>query len=90
MSDFNTLRAATVARPATRRVVLAKVAADKHAPALLRLCVVRKQSETLLILITCGLKLRHEVTHACFEALGRDHNLDASFLPRNEACLLEI
>jgi len=84
------INAAAIAGSTTRRMVLTKVAADKHAAALLRPCVVRKQPETLLILISSGFQLRYDVTDACFELLSRHHYLDASFLSLNEACLLEI
>src|SRR5262245_34596976 len=82
--------AAAIAGSTTRRVVLSKVAADKHAAALLRPCVVRKQPETLLILITSGLELRHDVADACSEVLGLHGDMNASLLPLNEARLLQI
>jgi hypothetical protein len=84
------ISAAAVASSTTRRVVLSKVAADKHAAAFLRLRVVCKQPETLLILITSGLELRHDIADACSEVLGLHDDTDASFLPLNEACLLKI
>jgi hypothetical protein len=84
------LSAATIAGSTTRRVVLTKIAADKHAATLLRPCVVRKQPETLLILIASGFEFRHDVAHACSEVRGLDGDANASFLPLNEARLLEI
>jgi hypothetical protein len=72
-------------------VVLSKVAPEKHAPALLRLRIVGKQSKTPFALIAKGLELRDEITHAVFEVLGRHHDVDAAFLiPLNEARLLKI
>src|SRR5262245_23959384 len=82
--------AAAVAGSTTRRVGLSKVAADKYAAAFLRLRVVCKQPETLLILIASGLELRHDIADACSEVLGLHGDMNASFLPLNEACLLEI
>jgi hypothetical protein len=84
------ISAAAIAGSTARRVVLSKVAADKHAAALLRPCVVRKQPETLLVLITSDLEFRHDVADACSEVLGLHGDMNASFLPLNEVCLLEI
>src|SRR5262245_7763668 len=84
------ISAAAIAGSTTRRVVLSKVAADKHAAAFLRLRVVCKQPETLLILVTSGFQLRHDVADACSEVLGLHNDMDASLLPLNEAGFLEI
>src|SRR6516164_2128585 len=84
------ISAAAIAGSTTRRVVLSKVAADKYAAAILRPCVVRKQPETLLILISSGFQLRHDITDACFEVLGLHGDINPSSLPLNEASLLEI
>src|SRR5262245_6100242 len=84
------ISAAAIAGSTTRRVVLSKVATDKHAPAFLRLRVVCKQPDTLLILVTSGFQLRHDVADACSEVLWLHVDMNSNFLPLDEACLLEI
>jgi hypothetical protein len=83
--------AAAVARPTTGWVLVSKVAPDEHASAFVRLSVVGHQAKTPLALITKGLELRDELTHAGGELVRRHDDGDAAVpVAYNETGLFKI
>jgi hypothetical protein len=83
--------AASVAGPATRRLLLSEVPPEEHASAFLEPGVIGDGPKPALALVTKCLELRHQVTGANSEDLERYGNDDAVLLIAvDEADLLKI